>query len=261
MVYITTKIVSTAIIFFVFAPMRKGVDTVTSFLIGAVLRAAGGFAVVEGILEAGSIVVIRENTIQFHCMDVPIRNASQVPPHLDAQVRRFPVGRIGLVMFVAVLFGLVGAALFIWIPYTRVVVFDQPVSSVVHISSARLQKGGFIVVYFDGTKGSSVVGHTAYLSAGYYRDIDVPIASKVVIPPIKDVPIQYVQKNPSLFVRIFVDDGDMQFDELADTGAKDLFGKVYSKHFWMTYDIPSYVELLRSYAYFPVEFIADRLVP
>lgn len=193
-------------------------------------------------------------------MDLLIGNASRMTPTPDVRHAGIRVTMI-LAIAVSLFLGIAGAVLVIWVPYNRIVIFDQPVGTVVHISSVRLQKGGFVAVYVDGLKGSSVIGHTSYLPAGYYRDVDVSILPDAIIPPVRDIPMEYVQKNPSLFARIFVDNGDMMFDDRTDTAVNDVFGKTYSKHFWMVYMISPFVEAMRSYAFYPMGFLTDHLVP
>ena len=203
---------------------------------------------VENVLGADSVVVIYAYGIQFHCMDVSVGKAS---------ITR----SVGLPVLSALVCGLVAAACVIWLPYDRVVVPTQPVSTVVHISSLRLHKAGFAVVYFDGPKGSWAVGHSVYLPPGYYRDMNIPIEYTTIMPPIRELPMPYILKNTPLFVRLFWDNGDRSFDEFGDAQVKDLWGKVYTKHFWMVYETSWLTDLLRSFLYYPESFFTDRLFP
>ncbi len=191
-------------------------------------------------------------------MDVSTGNASRA----RLGMRMFPLKTPKYITAAIVLLcSVVGAILVVWLPYDRVVVFTQPIGTVVRISSVRLHKAGFVAVYYDGPMGSRVIGHSAYLPPGYYRNMTIPIAYTLVLPPIATLPMSYILKNTPMFVRLYWDNGDKMFDEFTDTGVKNVFGKVYTKHFWLVYETNPIVDALRSFAYYPEYFFTDRILP
>lgn len=148
--------------------------------------------------------------------------------------------------------GGIAAAASMWIPINRIVVFNQPYSTYMHISSVRISRPGFLVLYVD--KGGGLASETPmYLPAGYWRNIAVPIDTE-------DITLR--APKPILFVaRLFVDDGDMMFDEKKDVPVKDVFRRLLSKHFWMEYSARPFVRISKELLLRPIEYGLDVMFP
>ncbi len=158
---------------------------------------------------------------------------------------------IGIAALVGIIGGGVLAAV-LWIaPYTRVVVKNQPMSTAIKIHSARLEKDGFIVLYANTTTGSQVVGLSTRLWAGYYRDIVIPLTRETVYP---DGVREFV-------IRVFVDDGNLVFDEIIDTPVKTPSGAIYQKRFWFLYPDRLFHQWYRTFISSPLSVLADTLIP
>lgn len=158
---------------------------------------------------------------------------------------------MGMVILIGFCLGGGAAAAAIWLPYDRVVVFDQPPSKVVRVSSVRMRKAGFIVVFLKEPQGWTVVGSSNYMRSGYYRNFVIPID---VSPPLYDL------NNPFL-IRIYKDNGDLSFDELTDMPVKDLFGKVYSKRFWAIPHAQPVRQGINKFLDDPLQFFGQILFP
>ncbi len=195
-------------------------------------------------------------------MDVPSGNASapgasNILRHRDGRIFPFFV----TVLTIGMLVGVIVACILIWAPYNRVVVFDQPTSTVVHLTSVRLKKGGFVALYLD-EGGTRIVGHSPYLPPGYYRDIIFPFEYTPILPNVWEVYDWTTAKSSySLLVRLFADTGDYEFDESKDTPVLNFSGKLYSKHFRMSYGRRSVRVKNSLYLFFssPLQYVLDVL--
>jgi len=161
------------------------------------------------------------------------------------------VQRFGIIAGVGVLFGGVIATVALFLPYNRVVVFDQTRSSVIRMTSVRLKDGGFVALFLEEENGWHLVGRTGYLPRGYYRHLVIWIDLEAVM----------LHKGDHFIVRLYRDNGDWHFDETTDTPIKDAFGNIYTKHFWF---YPSGHFLDSSWRRFlgmPLVFLGDLLFP
>lgn len=165
-------------------------------------------------------------------------------------------------MLISIILGLIGACILIWFPYNRVVVFYQPTSTVIRLSSVHLKEGGFVVIYLDEPPGTLVVGHSAYLPRGYYRNLVLPFEFEPVLPTINFGPDSQVKRSYQMLIRLYQDTGDQVFDASNDRVVRDVFGNPYTRQFRMEYqrhDAPKGIFLL--FPKQPFEYVADRLFP
>lgn len=191
-------------------------------------RLAGGSGAGSGGRAGGGIVDITRDRIQFDCMDSLPQNASSP--------RVVWIGRYTKAILTGLLVGAVCAVGYVYIPYNRVVVWNQPTSTVVKLSSVHLAKGGFVVIYYAEPSGSFVLGHSSYLPAGYYRSLAIPFLYKYALPDIDHSSAGQLKTGFALEARLFYDTGDRVFEEFKDTPVTDWFGHVYRVPFFMIYN-------------------------
>lgn len=159
--------------------------------------------------------------------------------------------RVSSVVLAGILGGGVIAAVLWFYPYSRVVVKNQPVSTAIKVHSARLEKDGYIVLYANTKTGSQIVGLSTRLRAGYYRDFVIPLARETVYP----------DRVREFVVRIFVDDGDLAFDEVIDTPVMTARGTVYQKRFWFLYPERLPLQWYRAFISEPLSMLGDMIIP
>ncbi len=204
-----------------------------------------------------AIVVIGGDRIQFHCMDEAAQIASTPPPvpppsppgSIGQQRIRVPnvyFRKIGIGAFVGCLI----AVAVVWAPYDRVVVYDQPMSQSVRLSSVRLQRGGFVELQVKRGGGWSRTGESYYLPAGYYRNLVITVDPA---PQVED------QVRTEYIVRLYRDSGDHLFDAAQDPPVKDILGRIYSKRFAMHYAHQRYWIIERMFLDHPIRFIVEAL--
>ncbi len=162
-----------------------------------------------------------------------------------------PVWHIGNAIFIGVLLAAMTAIALIWLPYDRIVVFDQPWATTVRMSSIHLKQGGFAVLYLQEPEGWRQVGQTFYLPPGYYQNVVVGIDIDVLL-----------QHTASHFIaRLYEDTGDYVFQETVDVPVKDVFGNVYTKHFWFDHGPNVIRRALGRMTFQPVPLLIDTLFP
>lgn len=107
-----------------------------------------------------------------------------------------------------------------------ILVKDQPLRSVVNISTARLTEPGFILLRRESVSGTpfTVVGASNFLEAGTYKDININFYTGKERPNIVS--------GDSFFAVIVKDNGDKLFNE-ADlkNEAKNANGKIVAAKF------------------------------
>ena len=148
--------------------------------------------------------------------------------------------------------GIILAVAAMRLPYNRIVVYHQQTSQSVKIESVRIwpEQGGFVVIYILGPKGSSIAGVSDYLRSGYYTNLIITID-----------PLLLADENRQFMARIYADNGNGTFDEREEWPTEDIYGKQYSKHFWMLFDGRWAWHHIVDFAYNPVGILADRLFP
>ncbi len=208
---------------------------------GAALMTGGstvaGFVAAYGVGDAGgggAAVVIVGNAIQFHCMEGVLPNTSN-PPKDTTQ--RFAFSRFitmfGRVLTVSILFGFIVLIAVYRLPYSRIVVHNQPTSTAVKITSAKLMKPGFIVIYMQEEGGWKEVGSSWYLEPGYYRDIVIDIGYQQTIEALHKDNVTGNFEPRNFTARLYEYKGTTyEFDEDIDTPVTDPSGKIYQKRFW-----------------------------
>lgn len=194
----------------------------------------------------------------FHCMDDTAQISSAQKPETSSPT---PITRekqwwrrlapLGESLTIGTLIGGILAGIILWFPYNRVVVFDQPMSQSIRISSLRITHGGFVAVYVKYQGGWTLTGESYYLPAGYYRDVVVTVNP---VPLIDQFPTEYV-------VRLYRDTGNSLFDPLTDIPVNDVFGRLYSKRFFLYFDKARKYFIRNMIANNPVQFIIDTLFP
>lgn len=143
--------------------------------------------------------------------------------------------RISTIVFVSFLLGFIGHMIARKASYNRIVVFNQPAGTSVHLSSVRMKEAGFVVIFMQGDGGWSPVGVSWYLPAGYYTDMIIDIGlHQDMYPEDKDNDLgNFVPRN--FVAQIYKDKGrPMVFDDdSSDERVLDAFGSgVYQKRFW-----------------------------
>lgn len=182
-------------------------------------------------------------------MDTIPTNASASPGSRLPKASFF--SRFFTVLISGLIVGVVLAAATIWIPSNRIVVFNQPYATYVTISSIRMARPGFLVLYNDK---QGLQQETVYpLERGYYRNVSVPIDTEDIVTT-GPYPIPFV-------VRLFVDDGDRVFNAQQDTPVSGLLGGVYSKRFWMEYAATPGKHLLNVLTSEPLIYLWNVLFP
>lgn len=182
-------------------------------------------------------------------MDTIPANASVSP---SARLpKAFFLSRFFVILISWLIVGVVLAATTIWIPSNRIVVFNQPYATYATISSIRMARPGFLVLY---NNKQGLRRETAYpLERGYYRNVSVPIDTEDIVTT-GPYPIPFI-------VRLFVDDGDRVFNEQQDKPVSGLFGGVYSKRFWMEYAATPWQSIVRSILNRPFPYLTDMVFP
>lgn len=133
-----------------------------------------------------------------------------------------------------VFFGGMIAILVHVLPYDRLVVFNQPSSPTVKLTSVKLSEPGFVVIYMQKSGGWKEVGWARFAKAGYYRNVVIDIGYQQEIVPLhKDnTPGNY---EPRAFV------ARIEKPINADTAVDEIFikepildsrGHIYQKRFW-----------------------------
>lgn len=222
--------------------MRKGKAGITGRVAGAVGATMGGATVgrtdspcVTGDTGGGgTAVVMIGNAIQFHCMEGGLPNTSNLP---QQPVRERTISRLLTAIFrIAVLSVLLGGVTYLltrMLPYSRVVVHNQPTGTTVKITSAKLTKPGFIVVFMQEEGGWKAVGSSWYLRPGYYRDIVVDIGYRSTIESLHKDNTTGNFEPRNFVVRLYEYRGTTYaFDENVDTPVTNRQGKIYQKRFW-----------------------------
>lgn len=148
---------------------------------------------------------------------------------------------IGIVLSVAVVF----------LPYNRIVIFNQPQSPVLKVVSAHLRDGGFIVVYLRTEEGLLISGESSYFPPGYYRNIVVPLNFSHV----------YGELGREFIVRMYRDTGNTHFSSADDDPVKDVFGEIYQKRIWFRYPDGNWKQLWLVFWDHPVSFLLDVMIP
>lgn len=121
-----------------------------------------------------------------------------------------------------------------FIPYDRVVVFNQPSGTTAKIASVKISEFSFVVIYMQNEGGWEEVGRMQFAKPGYYRDIVIDIGYQQQIEILdKDNTPGNVQHR-AFVVRIerpraeIRKDGEFWVRE----PIRDKFGRVYQKNFW-----------------------------
>jgi hypothetical protein len=181
-----------------------------------------------------------------NALSVPVTELTKPRKQFSAVITQgFSVILIGLIVG-----GVITAALW-FLPYTRVVINSQPASPTILVQSARLAKDGFIVLYAITESGSQIVGLSTRLQSGYYRNFIIPISRESVYP----------EGVRSFVMRVFVDDGDLVFDEIIDTPVKTWSGVIYQKRFWFLYPDRSFRQWYRIFISNPLSVLGDMIIP
>jgi hypothetical protein len=189
-------------------------------------------------------------------MDTAPGNTSPVPVSeagINNGLHGYPWIRHSMVLLgIGLVCGAIAAGISIWVPTNRVVVSNQRYSTYVTIDSVRIARKGFVVVYFDDI-GEFSVQQPYYLTPGYYRNLTVPISADAVI--------ERSPKILSLYVRLYVDNGDGKFDPVFDTPVKDMFGRLINEHFWLEYGTNSVKSGMRAFMLHPIGNLVNYLFP
>lgn len=186
---------------------------------------------------------------------------ANVPPVFPTSAGQSPppqssVQRVLIYIVTVVLAGLAGggviALVLRFLPFTRVVVRNQPVSSVIKVDSARIVKDGFIALYINFPQsGLQIAGFSTRLRAGYYRNIVIPISRELVYPG----------GGREFIVRVFADDGSYAFNEKHDTPIKNMRGGLYQKRFWFSYPGRLAEQWFGAFMSSPLSMLGDTLIP
>lgn len=167
-------------------------------------------------------------------MEGGLPNTSNLP---QQTVRERTISRLLAAMFRIILLSvLLGGAAYVLtysLPYARVVVHNQPTGTTVKITSAKLTKPGFIVIFMQEEGGWKEVGSSWYLRPGYYRDIVIDIGYRATIEPLhKDNTTGNFERR-NFVVRLYEYRGTTYaFNENIDTPITDRRGRMYQKRFW-----------------------------
>lgn len=205
-------------------------------------------------VEREAIVVIRGGVVQFHCMD-SAQSIASAPVLQKDPIPRYgwliSLGRYFNWVISAALIGVVIAIASVLFPASRVVVFNQAQVAYVKLTSVRLAKPGFVVLYTNDA-GSKMV-EADYLPAGYYRNY--------VMTPGEAYVIDRYPEDVYLFVRLYIDDGDRIFDDTKDQPVKDIYGHPAEYYFGLHGHIRVLQDAWFSITDHPFRYIADVLLP
>ncbi len=155
-----------------------------------------------------------------------------------------------MVLFGLVFGGVLTVAVLI-LPYNRIVVWPQPPSPNILISSVRLMDAGFIAIYLQEEMGLSLIGVSGYLLPGYRTRLVVPI----------DLDAIYGKGGRQFAVRLFNDTGDTLFSQQDDTEVRNAFGSIYQKKFSFLYPRGKVYQWLLVVLDSPFSVLADVLIP
>lgn len=178
------------------------------------------------------------------------------------RIRKSVISALAVIVPMGIVLGGVILYLVHSLPYNRIVVFNQPTSTAVLITSVRLQKPGFVVISMLGDGGWVDVGSSLYLRPGYYRNIIVDIGYILEFNGVtKD-------KNDGNFVsRSFVarlaeyKGKTYEYDPRVDTIVTTKGGAIYQKRFWWESHGSTIRHFLVRLQDNPFEFLWDILLP
>lgn len=218
------------------ADSGMGADTGVTGIAGAGMGTAGRTGAGMGTAGAGdgSAVVIGIDALQFHCMEELLPNTSAPSAFFRAfhVITRLLQHSAGIFILSVFLGGLVMLYV-LQAPFDRLVVYNQPASTTVKITSAKLSKPGFVVVYMQGNGGWEAVGWSWLLEPGLYQNLAIDIGVHTGIEPVDKDNVQGNFVMRSFVVRILEYKGNTRmFDEQVDTPVRDRSGNVYQKRFW-----------------------------
>ena len=135
---------------------------------------------------------------------------------------------------IGVCFGGMIAILVYILPYDRLVVFNQPSSTTVKLTSVKLSEPGFVIIYMQKTGGWEEVGWTWFNKAGYYRNvvIDIGYQQSIVLLHKDNAPGNF--ESNAFVARIERPiNTDVAIDEKTiKEPVLDRRGHIYQKRFW-----------------------------
>lgn len=146
--------------------------------------------------------------------------------------------------------------------YDRLVVYNQPASTTVRVTSAKLQRPSFVVIYLQKEGGWEAVGWSWLLQPGYYQDlvIDIGYQSELDFLTKDNTPGNIEHRN--FVARIFEYKGTTQiFDEQIDTPIRDRSGRIYQKRFWWISHGQPLRHFLRRLEDDPITYLWDVMWP
>lgn len=168
-----------------------------------------------------------------------------------------------LSLVLSVLFGGIAAAAVYFLPYNRVVVFNQPTSTTVKITSVKLAEPAFVSVYMQKEGGWEEVGWARFARPGYYRNVVIDIGQQQNIDVLhKDNTLGNIEHR-AFVVRIEKPTNtDAAVDEVfVREPIRDRRGNVYQKNFWWEASGSPVRHFLRRLEDKPLVFLWDVLWP
>ncbi|MBI5019570.1 hypothetical protein HZB58_04850 [Candidatus Gottesmanbacteria bacterium] len=166
-------------------------------------------------------------------------------------------------LLLGVLFGGVIAAAVYFLPYNRLVVFNQPTATTVKITSVKLSEPAFVSIYMQKQGGWEEVGWARFAKPGYYRDVVIDIGQQQEIDSVhKDNTIGNIEH------RAFVARIERPIN--ADTAINENFirepirdrrGNIYQKKFWWVIRGSNVKQFFRRLQDKPLTFLWDILWP
>jgi hypothetical protein len=167
-------------------------------------------------------------------MEGGLPNTSNLPQQpIRARVPSRILATVLWGVLLSFLFGGIAFFLTYRLPYHRLVIFNQPTGTTVKVTSAKLTKPGFIVIFIQEEGGWKEVGSSWYLRPGYYRDIVIDIGYRETIEALHKDNVTGNFEPRNFVARLYEYHGTtFVFDETVDTPVTDRSGKVYQKRFW-----------------------------
>lgn len=121
-------------------------------------------------------------------------------------------------IFIGAATGMLLAVLSVFVPNNRVVMYNQGYNTFIALSSVRMKKPGYVVLYWDeDLRGSILSEKSYYLPAGYHTNVMIPIN--------RENAQKFVPREVRYFVRLVPDAPDGGINATSDVAYHDLFGR------------------------------------